>query len=94
MRIIKIPIIESAQSSQAKLFNKLPAAAKRLFNVIVKFGKSDRVSIDSIRNLNLFGTTQEIEQLLFTLESRGLGDVKIDGAETYFIPNKVFAASV
>jgi hypothetical protein len=95
MQIIRIPIIESKQGSQAKLFSKLSYPAKKLFVAISKLNKStDNISLNDIRNLNMFGTTSEIKQLLYTLESRGFGEVKINGAEIYFIPNKVFAISI
>ena len=42
----------------------------------------------------MFGTTQEIEALLYTLEARGFGEVKINRAETYFIPNSTWVAAV
>lgn len=95
MRTIRIPIVESKQGTQAKLFNKLSHDAKQLFVVISRMSQPiGSVSIDDIRNLNKFGNTSNIEQLLYTLESRGFGEVKVIGAETYFIPNKVLAASV
>jgi alanine-alpha-ketoisovalerate/valine-pyruvate aminotransferase len=95
MRTIRIPIIENKQGTQAKLFNKLSYDAKKLFVVISRMSQpTGSISIDDIRNLNKFGDTSNIEQLLYALESRGFGEVKIIGAETYFIPNRVLAASV
>ena len=95
MRRIKIPIVESRRSAQAKLFDKLPDAAKSLFVAVARLAKLDAaVSIDDIRNLGAFGSTPEIEQLLYALESRGFGKVKVVGAETYFIGNKILMQSV
>ncbi len=94
MRTIRIPIVESKLGAQAKLFSKLPFAAKKLFVGIAKLSKDGKISLDDIRNLNMFGTTTEIEQLLYTLESRGFGRVKVVGAETYFVGNKVLMQSV
>jgi hypothetical protein len=96
MRKIKIPIIENKRGSQAILFDKLPNSAKKLFVVIARMVESgnDPVSMNNIRNLGEFGTTPEIEQLLYTLESRGFGEVKVNGAETYFLGNKILMQSV
>jgi hypothetical protein len=95
MRTIRIPIIESKQSNQAKLFRKLPPVAKKLFVVIAKLSQPEgTIAIDDIRNLNMFGATRDIENLLYTLESRGFGEVTINGAETHFTPNKILAQSV
>jgi hypothetical protein len=95
MRTIVIPIIESKQSNQARLFQKLPPVAKRLFVVIAKLSQfKESVSIDDIRNLNMFGATRDVENLLYTLESRGFGEVMINGAEIHFTPNKILAQSV
>jgi hypothetical protein len=95
MRTIRIPIVESKQSAQARLFRKLPPVAKELFVVISKLSQlRDVVSIDDIRNLNMFGATRDIENLLYTLESRGFGEVTINGAETNFTPNKILVQSV
>jgi len=95
MHTIRIPIIESKQSSQARLFQKLPPVAKKLFVVIAKISQSKPVvSIDDIRNLNVFGATRDIENLLYTLESRGFGEVMINGAETTFTPNEILVQSV
>jgi hypothetical protein len=96
MKVIRIPIIESTTSTQGKLFNKLSQTAKELFVVIAKLSQSagGGISIDRIRNLNMFGTTPEIEALLYTLEARGFGDVEVDGAETYFIGNNILMQSV
>jgi hypothetical protein len=96
MKIIRIPIVESKQSTQAKLFNRLPFQAKKLFVMIARLSQSDNdsVSLDDIRNLNIFGSTPEIEQLLYTLESRGFGEVKVIGAEINFVGNRILMQSV
>jgi hypothetical protein len=94
MKKIIIPIIERKRS-QVELFNKLPDAAKRLFVIIAKMHKDDNsVSLDDIRNLNMFGTTSDIEYLLYALESRGFGEIKVNRAETYFFGNKILMQSV
>lgn len=92
MKVIKIPIIER-RSTQAQLFDKLPLDAKKLFIIISKLNK-DNISLNDIRNLGMFGDTQAITRLLYTLESRGFGEVKVNGVETNFIPNKVLMLSV
>jgi hypothetical protein len=96
MKIIRIPIVESKQSTQAKLFNRLPFQAKKLFVMIARLSQSDNdsVSLDDIRNLNIFGSTPEIEQLLYTLESRGFGEVKVIRAEINFVGNRILMQSV
>jgi len=94
MRTIKIPIVESKQSNQARLFSKLPPVARQLFIVIAKLSHGKAIAIDDIRNLNTFGATRDIENLLYTLESRGFGEVMINGAEIYFTPNKILVQSV
>jgi hypothetical protein len=94
MRTIKIPIVESKLGAQAKLFSKLPFVAKKLFVVIARASDNGIISLNDIRNLNMFGTTPEIEKLLYTLESRGFGEVKIKGAETYFTGNRILMQSV
>jgi hypothetical protein len=95
MRTFKIPITESKLGSQARLFRKLPPVAKKLFVVIARLSQSSGIiSIDDIRNLNMFGATRDIENLLYTLESRGFGEVTINGAEIRFTPNKILAQSV
>ena len=40
MPTIRIPIVENRHKSQAKLFDKLPDAAKQLFVAIAKSGRS------------------------------------------------------
>lgn len=55
---------------------------------------NDSVSLDDIRNLNIFGSTPEIEQLLYTLESRGFGEVKVIRAEINFVGNRILMQSV
>jgi len=95
MPTIRIPIIEGKQI-QAKLFHRLPEAAKKLFVIIARATKAsgDPVPLDRIRNTGLFGSTSDIEQLLHTLESRGFGEMEAMGVETYFIPNKTLMQSV
>ena len=93
MKIIRIPITESKHTAQAKLFNKLPMNAKKLFILIARSGR-DEISIDDIRNTGIFGATFDIEQILYTLESRGFGVVKVKGAEIYFSGNKILMQSV
>jgi hypothetical protein len=96
MITIRIPIIERKVGAQERLFNKLSQSAQKLFIIIARLSQSAKggISIDDIRNLNVFGTTKEIEALLYTLEARGFGEVKINGAETYFIANKALMQSV
>ena len=95
MPIIKIPLVEGKQG-QAKLFNRLPDAARKLFVTMAKSTRAgdDPISLDAIRNLGLFGSTADIEQLLHALESRGFGEVKVKGVETYFAGNKTLMQSV
>lgn len=96
MRTIRIPIVESKLGTQARLFSKLPFAAKKMFVAIARMTKAgnDPISLDDIRNLDMFGMTQDIERLLYTLESRGFGEVKVSGAEIYFLGNKILMQSV
>ena len=99
MDVIRIPIVESKLSAQAQLFKKLPLAAQKLFIAIARLSQAgtrfkDQVPLDDIRNLGIFGTTEEIERLLYTLESRGFGAVKVSGAETYFLGNRILMQSV
>jgi hypothetical protein len=92
MPTIRIPIVENRHKSQTKLFDKLPDAAKQLFVAIAKSGRD--LSLNDIRNMGAFGSTSDIEQLLYALESRGFGEVKVNGAEVYFIANKTLIQSV
>lgn len=96
MPTIRIPIVEGRGGNQSKLFHKLPNNAKKLFVMIAKATKASdsSISLNVIRNTGLFGNTSDIEQLLYALESRGFGKVKVIGAEMHFMGNKTLMQSV
>ena len=83
-----ILLTEAKRVVGQSLFKALSNDAKRLLLLLSTTCKErgmSEFSVNMIRNTRLFRSTDKIRSLLYELESRDFGDVRVQGAEMLFV---------
>ena len=97
MATVAILLTEVKQRSDISLYQKLSRDAKRLallFCATIKKRNIGEFTVNMIRNTGSFGSSSQIRNLLYELESRYFGEVKIRGAEVSFIADEQTLRSI